>query len=46
MGDVMKQGAFTEFSWGIVLWLFRGFCIAWTAVVVLLAARAFAMFLQ
>lgn len=42
----MKQGTLTEASWGVVLWLFRCFCIAWTAVVVLLAARAFVMFVH
>ena len=46
MGNNVKQGYLTELSWAVVLWLFRGFCVAWTAVVVLMAARAFVMFVE
>ncbi|MFH0908528.1 MAG: hypothetical protein V1929_07185 [bacterium] len=42
----MKWDHITEITWGVVLWLFRCFCVVWTVVVVLLAGRAFVTFLQ
>ena len=40
-----KAGFLTEWTWAVTLWLFRVFCLAWVAVVVLLAARGIALFL-
>ena len=46
MENNVKQGYLTELSWAVVLWLFRCFCVVWTVAVVLIAARAFVMFVE
>jgi hypothetical protein len=42
----MKANTLNEWTWAIALWCFRLFCLAWVAVVVLLGAKALAVFLE
>jgi hypothetical protein len=46
-GEVqVRTGLLTDWTWAAVLWLFRVFCLAWLAVLVLLAVRGVAAFLE